>query len=602
MKLRPIWLISVLFLAGTLAVAGSSQANTYNWQTAGDGNWSTDANWSPFGHPGADDQATINPTVAAVVNGNGASVNTLTIGSQVTMTVGSDFSFYKMLSTPYSDPTLYNYGTIQVGSNAGIYVKPNLYNSAGPLTLFSSVDNPGNITLLGPNSRLDTASFNTGIRTLINGENHTIQGAGTVMASPLYNYGTILANRGTLTIQNPAPISPVYNYGTLSAAGAGNTLVVNKQVQAMSATNLIKSDGGKVQVYDLYGDTFPVNLGNGVELVNPSPSNPPLNLLGKINVTSGSVFNINANYQTVKLGKAGGSDSLINNNGIINLSGVDGAYAYMYAYSNAKFTGSGRLVLDGNSSTALYSYYYVGWPSSAHYTYTNDVNHTIEGGGTLGYYSYSTDLVMTNNGKIIANNNTLQIAQRIDGNGSVEADGGKLDIQANLTTKDLTLTSKAGTGLNVVKPNSWTPAPIVEVTGNFLYSLNDPSKWNWGTGTTLKMSGPQDEWHFLEAGGSGFSLRTLNISGDIALVDWYDNTPGSGAEALYVDSLTWDGSTLNLNGRSLYVNGIEVLEGAYDGKVINELLPNPNVPLPPTVWLLGSGLLGLVGWRRFRKG
>ena len=26
------------------------------------------------------------------------------------------------------------------------------------------------------------------------------------------------------------------------------------------------------------------------------------------------------------------------------------------------------------------------------------------------------------------------------------------------------------------------------------------------------------------------------------------------------------------------------------------------VPLPPTVWLFGSGLLGLVGWRRFRKG
>lgn len=25
------------------------------------------------------------------------------------------------------------------------------------------------------------------------------------------------------------------------------------------------------------------------------------------------------------------------------------------------------------------------------------------------------------------------------------------------------------------------------------------------------------------------------------------------------------------------------------------------VPLPPTVWLLGSGLLGLVGWRRFKK-
>ena len=39
MKLRHIWLISVLFLAGSLAVAGSSQANTYDWQTAGGGNW-----------------------------------------------------------------------------------------------------------------------------------------------------------------------------------------------------------------------------------------------------------------------------------------------------------------------------------------------------------------------------------------------------------------------------------------------------------------------------------------------------------------------------------------------------------------------------------
>jgi hypothetical protein len=26
------------------------------------------------------------------------------------------------------------------------------------------------------------------------------------------------------------------------------------------------------------------------------------------------------------------------------------------------------------------------------------------------------------------------------------------------------------------------------------------------------------------------------------------------------------------------------------------------VPVPPTIWLLGSGLLGLGGWRRFRKG
>ncbi|MBM4301450.1 MAG: hypothetical protein FJ121_07940, partial [Deltaproteobacteria bacterium] len=68
--------------------------------------------------------------------------------------------------------------------------------------------------------------------------------------------------------------------------------------------------------------------------------------------------------------------------------------------------------------------------------------------------------VMTNNGKIIANNNTLLIAQRIDGTGSITADGGKLDIRAcsvldsngivitsSVITKDLSLTNKAGTAL-----------------------------------------------------------------------------------------------------------------------------------------------------------
>jgi hypothetical protein len=34
----------------------------------------------------------------------------------------------------------------------------------------------------------------------------------------------------------------------------------------------------------------------------------------------------------------------------------------------------------------------------------------------------------------------------------------------------------------------------------------------------------------------------------------------------------------------------------------NGFLATPNVPLPSTMLLPGSGLLGLAGWRRFRKG
>jgi hypothetical protein len=39
----------------------------------------------------------------------------------------------------------------------------------------------------------------------------------------------------------------------------------------------------------------------------------------------------------------------------------------------------------------------------------------------------------------------------------------------------------------------------------------------------------------------------------------------------------------------------------FDKVSLDVVLPAP-VPLPPTLLLLGSGLLGLAGWRRFRKG
>jgi hypothetical protein len=38
----------------------------------------------------------------------------------------------------------------------------------------------------------------------------------------------------------------------------------------------------------------------------------------------------------------------------------------------------------------------------------------------------------------------------------------------------------------------------------------------------------------------------------------------------------------------------------FDNITLGSATPG-NVPVPPTVWLLGSSLLGLVGWRRFRK-
>jgi hypothetical protein len=606
MKLPRMLFFCVLCLAGALLISESSSATTYNWNYIGGGAWSTSANWNPVGVPGLNDQATISPNVNATITAGTANINTLKVGSdaqgysdQITLQAGT-LNFYQGSSLA---PTLYNYGTIQVTS--GIYNQYTTNGSTGHFTFTSSAAHPGTITLMGPNTYLDATSYLPPDRTIVNGAYHTIQGAGTVLAQPLYNYGTIQATRGTLTLASRNDWT-LYNYGTLGAAAKAdpgdpdNILIVNYQVRAMSANNQINPTGGLVKVWNLYGDQYPVNLGAGQVNVSRGPSSADPYLYGKINLAPGTVLNLDNTSGWINFDKAGTTSSVITNNGTINLtSDPNNPYYYLNTNTGTTFTGSGRLVLDGNSSTTLYSTH-VYYPTDINYYYTNDVNHTIEGGGSLGAINYATDKIMTNNGKIIANHNTLLIAERIDGTGSVKADGGKLDIQANLTTKDLTLTNKAGTALNVSKP-AYYAAPIVEVTGNFLYSLNDPTKWNWGTGTTLKMSGQGPDWHFLEVGGSGFSLRTLNIAGNIALVDIYDNTPGPGIETLYVDSLIFSGSTLDLNGLSLYVGGNLVHAGDYGGKIIDTPVQPPAVPVPHSVLLLGSGLLGLGGWRRFRK-
>jgi hypothetical protein len=43
--------------------------------------------------------------------------------------------------------------------------------------------------------------------------------------------------------------------------------------------------------------------------------------------------------------------------------------------------------------------------------------------------------------------------------------------------------------------------------------------------------------------------------------------------------------------------------GGYTGEniIIDFILHGGAVPVPPSVLLLGSGLLGIVGWRKFRK-
>jgi hypothetical protein len=100
--------------------------------------------------------------------------------------------------------------------------------------------------------------------------------------------------------------------------------------------------------------------------------------------------------------------------------------------------------------------------------------------------------------------------------------------------------------------------------------------WGWDTAAELLYITDSDDGNTL--------LKTYSFfqSGGQVYIDNYTNLYTSATDVL-ITQLT----RLNINEL-----GIEPDHGAG---------PGPTVPLPPSMVLLGSGLLGLVGWRRFRK-
>lgn len=160
----------------------------------------------------------------------------------------------------------------------------------------------------------------------------------------------------------------------------------------------------------------------------------------------------------------------------------------------------------------------------------------------------------------------------------------------------------------------------LSLTGDFSFQQTDPSKWTYngtsGLGPDLKIPGTGGI-QTLEVGGVinggltnnfGLNSLTLGTGATVKLLDLVQNakTSGwtSGSEVLYVGALYSGGDppTLDLNNISCYVWNNGVFDRLYVGESYHGInVIDSAVPVPPTLLLLGSGLLGLVGLRKFRK-
>ncbi len=567
----------------------------------------------------------VNAFSGSTVNlGNDGTINdTLNIDADSVVNVvavGSD--------SGYLHDAINNEGTFNVNnastlcSNDGtIYTNNGVINlnSTGDDTSLTASD--GMVTLSGSGDLVLGGNINnylsqSGDGSFINDVNHTIRGGGQINAD-IANRNRIIADNGTLRINST--ITNATESDTVEATG-GNILdvygtITGGQVNANGSTLIVRgtisgsqvnAGGGILDVRGIIsGGQVNAVSGNTVNLSNDGTINSTLNIAADavVNVVtgySGHLYDTINNEGTIYVNSGStlwsNDGTIYTNNGIINLNSIDNRVYLRATGGVVTLSGAGELVMGGNG------YNYLSQSQSGDGSFINDVNHTIRGGGQI-------NAPIENNGTIVADNGNLLVNSNISGNGNVAiANNATLDINQNLETGDLSM--EAGTTLDVA--NNMT----IDLNGHFTFAQTDESKWMWGADTSLAMSGEGDLWQSLEIGGEdlglvsngftdNFDLENLIIEGDgtyAYLADLIDNGNGPLPEALYVDDLdVLTAAILNLNGLNLYtyLEGEIHLVTAGEGYLFGGgTIIDSAVPIPSAVWLLGSGLIGLVGIRR----
>jgi hypothetical protein len=476
------------------------------------------------------------------LNPNGGTVRILTGGNLQNVTIGS--GSVEVTGTGIMQGTSSNNGSISVTNNNALYlgssgsgatvtnngtIQLESTGSITSLTASGAVELNGTGSVVLNRETTDRLNAQAGYAsTFVNQAGHTIKGKGQIN-SAVTNNGTISADGGILattqTIDNTS--------GTMATTGSGGIL----QIQSSVSGGDLNPNGGTVRILT-GGNLQNVTIGSGsVEVTGTGIMQGTSSNNGSISVTNNNAFYLGSS----------GSGATVTNNGTIQLEST-GSITSLTASGTVELNGTGSVVLNRETTDRLNAQ--AGYTS----TFVNQAGHTIKGKGQI-------NSPVTNNGTISAEGGTLEIQAAVTGDGTVSIlDNATLNAQQNIAAKDLTMANlgilQVGTGKQM------------DLNGDYTFYQTDVNYWDWGSGSSLRMTGEGAQNQNLEVGGrdlgttdpnafvDNFNLPSLVLDGTgtyVTLVDNIDNGNRASPEALYVDTLQVNaGTTLYLNGINLY--------------------------------------------------